>query len=125
MDYFPHQLEYVTQHYNKEYHGLWWAMGAGKTRAILDGAARLYAEGERPTHGQCPAVTSEWGQDWLRRLRTFFAATGITDGDLMNGVHFDQRGATTESLVMRSRTGTVRHITARHSQEKANEILEA
>ena len=49
MDYFPHQLEYVTQHYNKEYHGLWWAMGAGKTRAILDGAARLYAEGEIDT----------------------------------------------------------------------------
>ena len=38
----------------------------------------------------------------------FFAATGITDGDLMKGVHFDARGATTESLVMRSRTGTVR-----------------
>ena len=53
----------------------------------------------------------------------FFAATGITDGDLMKGVHFDARGATTESLVMRSRTGTVRQVVARHSHAKASEIL--
>ena len=62
--------------------------------------------------------------DLVRSDDCFFAATGITDGDLMNGVHFDQSGATTESLVMRSRTGTVRHVRAVHSQEKANEILE-
>lgn len=54
----------------------------------------------------------------------FFAATGITDGDLMNGVHFGARGATTESLVMRSRTGTVRQVIAQHSHEKATGILE-
>ena len=48
----------------------------------------------------------------------FFAATGITDGDLLRGVHYDNRGATTSSLVMRSRSGTVRRIDARHRLDK-------
>jgi fructose-1,6-bisphosphatase II len=48
----------------------------------------------------------------------FFAATGITDGDLLKGVQYDTRGATTQSLVMRSRSGTVRLITSRHPLEK-------
>ena len=48
----------------------------------------------------------------------FFAATGITDGELLRGVHYDQRGATTQSLVMRSRSGTVRRIDARHQFDK-------
>src|SRR2546430_2610312 len=38
----------------------------------------------------------------------FFAATGVTDGDVLDGVHYTRGGATTESLVMRSRSGTVR-----------------
>ncbi|MBO0693423.1 MAG: class II fructose-bisphosphatase [Acidimicrobiaceae bacterium] len=48
----------------------------------------------------------------------FFAATGVTDGDLLRGVHYDRRGASTESLVMRSRTGTVRRIQAQHQLKK-------
>jgi fructose-1,6-bisphosphatase II len=48
----------------------------------------------------------------------FFAATGITDGDLLKGVQYDRRGATTQSLVMRSRSGTVRMITSHHPLEK-------
>jgi len=48
----------------------------------------------------------------------FFAATGVTDGELLRGVHYDVRGATTESLVMRARTGTVRRIDARHRLDK-------
>jgi len=48
----------------------------------------------------------------------FFAATGITDGELLRGVHYDVRGATTESLVMRSRSGTVRRVDARHRLDK-------
>jgi fructose-1,6-bisphosphatase II len=48
----------------------------------------------------------------------FFAATGITDGELLRGVHYDSRGASTESLVMRSRTGTVRRIEAHHQLKK-------
>jgi fructose-1,6-bisphosphatase II len=52
----------------------------------------------------------------------FFAATGITDGDLLKGVHYDARGATTQSLVMRSRSGTVRQVNARHRLEKLKEF---
>jgi len=48
----------------------------------------------------------------------FFAATGITDGELLRGVRFDRNGAATDSLVMRSRSGTVRRIEARHRLKK-------
>ncbi len=48
----------------------------------------------------------------------FFAATGITDGDLLRGVHYDRSGATTQSLLMRSKSGTVRRIDARHRLDK-------
>jgi len=48
----------------------------------------------------------------------FFSATGITDGNLLQGVHYDRSGATTQSLVMRSRSGTVRLVEARHRAEK-------
>jgi fructose-1,6-bisphosphatase II len=50
-----------------------------------------------------------------------FAATGVTDGDFLRGVRFTGDGATTHSLVMRSRTGTVRYIeTIHHFQHKPN-----
>jgi fructose-1,6-bisphosphatase II len=52
----------------------------------------------------------------------FFAATGVTDGDLLQGVRVRGGKATTESLVMRSRSGTVRTVTARHDQAKLREI---
>jgi len=48
----------------------------------------------------------------------FFAATGITDGELLRGVHYSATGATTQSLVTRSRTGTVRLIEGRHRADK-------
>ena len=49
----------------------------------------------------------------------FFSATGVTDGDVLQGVRYQgDRGATTESLVMRSRSGTVRRIHARHDRTK-------
>jgi len=48
----------------------------------------------------------------------FFVATGITDGDLMKGVHFVPGGCTTDSLVMRSRSGTIRKITSEHQLSK-------
>ncbi len=49
---------------------------------------------------------------------SFFAATGITTGDLLRGVQAQGRHTTTQSLVMRSRSGTVRLIEATHRQEK-------
>ena len=45
----------------------------------------------------------------------FFAATGITDGELMAGVRYKPGGATTDSLVMRSRSGTIRSIRSEHA----------
>ena len=53
----------------------------------------------------------------------FFAATGVTDGDLLRGVRrLDSGFSTTESLVMRSRSGTVRKIEARHDRAKLREV---
>ncbi|MGZ8633971.1 MAG: fructose-bisphosphatase class II, partial [Solirubrobacteraceae bacterium] len=49
----------------------------------------------------------------------FFSATGVTDGDFLQGVRYEgTTAATTESIVSRSRTGTVRRISARHDRPK-------
>jgi fructose-1,6-bisphosphatase II len=48
----------------------------------------------------------------------FFVATGITDGELLRGVRYAHGGATTHSLVMRSRSGTIRSIISEHRFEK-------
>jgi fructose-1,6-bisphosphatase II len=48
----------------------------------------------------------------------FFAATGITDGETLRGVHYTKQGATTQSLVMRSKSGTVRMVIANHKLDK-------
>jgi fructose-1,6-bisphosphatase II len=48
----------------------------------------------------------------------FFVATGITDGELMQGVRYRSGGATTHSLVMRSRSGTIRNIISEHQLQK-------
>lgn len=52
----------------------------------------------------------------------FFAATGITNGELLRGVDYFADGATTDSLVVRGLTGTMRRITATHRLNKLNEI---
>jgi fructose-1,6-bisphosphatase II len=52
----------------------------------------------------------------------FFSATGITDGELLKGVHYDRHGATTQSLVMRSKSGTVRQVNARHQISKLRDF---
>jgi fructose-1,6-bisphosphatase II len=63
----------------------------------------------------CDALVS--GED------VFFSATGVTDGDVLQGVRYQgNRGATTESLVMRSRSGTVRRVTARHDRTKLRSL---
>ena len=51
----------------------------------------------------------------------FFAATGITDGELLKGVRYTSQGASTQSLVMRSKSGTVRLVEAQHKLEKLQE----
>ena len=60
--------------------------------------------------------------DLVKSDNAFFAATGITDGELLRGVHFSADGATTQSLVMRSRTGTIRKIDAAHRVKKLREM---
>ena len=61
--------------------------------------------------------------DLVSSENCFFAATGITDGELLRGVHYlGGGGAATESLVMRSRTGTVRRIQATHRVDKMSRM---
>ncbi|MGH9301354.1 MAG: class II fructose-bisphosphatase, partial [Acidimicrobiales bacterium] len=60
--------------------------------------------------------------DLVRGGNCFFAATGITDGELLNGIRYSSRGAATQSLVMRSKSGTVRRIDALHRLEKLAEF---
>ena len=48
----------------------------------------------------------------------FFAATGVTTGALLKGVRYTRDGAFTDSIVMRSRSGTVRRVEATHALEK-------
>ncbi len=54
----------------------------------------------------------------------FFAATGITDGELLSGVRYSGRGAETSSLSIRGETGTVRWINGKHNFTKLNPISE-
>jgi fructose-1,6-bisphosphatase II len=57
--------------------------------------------------------------DLVKGDDAFFSATGVTDGDVLQGVRYQRaRGASTESLVMRTRSGTVRRIHSRHDREK-------
>ena len=52
----------------------------------------------------------------------FFAATGVTTGALLRGVRYEKEGAVTDSIVMRSRSGTVRRVEARHAFEKLEQL---
>jgi fructose-1,6-bisphosphatase II len=49
----------------------------------------------------------------------FFAATGVTDGALLRGVRFESHRIVTQSLSMRSRSGTIRLIEGRHDPERS------
>lgn len=73
----------------------------------------------------------EMGYDFRRLLTmddlvgsedVFFAATGITDGELLRGVKYSGGGASTDSLVVRGLTGTVREIRATHRLEKLRRL---
>ena len=57
--------------------------------------------------------------DLVQGENAFFSATGVTDGDVLQGVRYQgASGASTESIVMRSRSGTVRRVHARHDRAK-------
>jgi fructose-1,6-bisphosphatase II len=63
--------------------------------------------------------------DLVRGNDVFFSASGVTDGDVLQGVRYLGAAATTESIVMRSRSGTVRRIHARHDRAKLRAITGA
>jgi fructose-1,6-bisphosphatase II len=60
--------------------------------------------------------------DLVKSDDVFFAATGVTTGDLLQGVEYVPGGATSESLVMRSRSGTIRRIQTEHHWRKLETI---
>lgn len=100
----------------------------GAQQGILTAAAMRCAGGDmqarlRPRNGEDKAHARECGVDDLNRKygveemasgSIMFAGTGVTNGDYLHGVRFFRGGATTNSVVMRSRTHTVRLITATH-----------
>jgi fructose-1,6-bisphosphatase II len=61
-------------------------------------------------------------EDLVSGENVFFTATGVTDGDLVRGVRYTGGGAHTQSIVMRSKSGTVRMIDAYHSLSKLREF---
>ncbi|MEO8538279.1 MAG: class II fructose-bisphosphatase [bacterium] len=80
-----------------------------------------------PRHDEDRRVAADRGIDLSRVLTiddlvtgddVFFAATGVTGGDLLAGVEYTAGGATSESLVMRSRSGTIRRIRTEHHWRK-------
>ena len=56
--------------------------------------------------------------DLVSTDNVFFAATGITDGELMRGVRYRAGGAQTQSIVMRGKSGTIRLVDSWHSLTK-------
>jgi fructose-1,6-bisphosphatase II len=108
-------------------------MGIGGTPEGVISAAALKALGGAiqgrlwPRSGEERQQLVDAGYDVARVLHTddlvagddvFVAATGVTTGPLLNGVRFVRDAVTTDSIVMRSRSGTVRRIEARHNLEK-------
>lgn len=62
-------------------------------------------------------------EDLVKGDDAIFAATGVTDGELLRGVQFNGASGTTHSLVMRAKSGTVRFIDGRHSLNKKPNLV--
>jgi fructose-1,6-bisphosphatase II len=88
--------------------GRLWPRNDGERRAALDAGYDL----ER-------VLTVD---DLVGGENVFFAATGVTDGELLRGVRFHRREVVTQSLSMRSRSGAVRLIETRHQLDRSNLI---
>ena len=114
---------------------LLWGIG-GTPEGVLSAAAIKSLGGRLlgrlwPRNDEERKAAEDAGYDLTRVLETddlvsgsdvFFAATGVTDGDLLQGVRYLDGRATTESLVMRSRSGTVRKVDATHDTRKLSVI---
>jgi fructose-1,6-bisphosphatase II len=104
----------------------------GTPEGVLAACALECMDGEiqgrlHPRDGMEAALAREMGydldavltnEDLVHSEEIFFSVTGITDGELVDGVKYTGEGARTHSLVMRARTGTVREIRAWHRWEK-------
>jgi fructose-1,6-bisphosphatase II len=88
--------------------GRLWPRNEGERQAALDAGYDLNR-----------VLTAD---DLVQGDDVFFSATGVTDGDVLEGVRYQGGRATTESLVMRSRSGTVRRVSARHDRAKLREL---
>ncbi|MBD4757966.1 fructose-bisphosphatase class II, partial [Xanthomonas citri pv. citri] len=62
-------------------------------------------------------------EDLVKGDDAIFAATGVTDGELLKGVQFKGSVGTTESLVIRAKSGTVRFVDGRHSLKKKPNLV--
>jgi fructose-1,6-bisphosphatase II len=111
---------------------LLWGIG-GTPEGVIAAAAIKCTGGQQigrlwPRNAEERRAALDQGYDLERQLTVddlvasedcFFSATGVTDGDVLEGVHFRSSGsATTESLVMRGRSGTVRRVGATHDRTK-------
>jgi fructose-1,6-bisphosphatase II len=112
-------------------------MGIGGTPEGVIAAAAIKCSGGSlqgklwPRNDEERQALADGGYDVERVLTTddlvagedvFVAATGVTTGALLRGVQYRPGGAVTDSLVMRSRSGTVRRIEAQHALEKLSQI---
>ncbi len=113
-----------------------WGVG-GTPEGVIAAAAIKCTGGQQigrlwPRSDEERQAALEQGYDLERQLTVddlvtsddcFFSATGVTDGDVLEGVQFrDSGSATTESLVMRGRSGTVRRIAATHDRTKLSSL---
>jgi fructose-1,6-bisphosphatase II len=117
---------------------LLWGIGGTPEGVISAAALKCYGGGligrlwPRDDHERQAAVDAGYDvdrvltqDDLVRGNNCFFSATGVTDGDVLEGVRYaGARGASTESLVMRSRSGTVRRIQSRHDRTKLRALTE-
>jgi fructose-1,6-bisphosphatase II / sedoheptulose-1,7-bisphosphatase len=86
----------------------------------MQGRLLFRNEDERTRARRCGIedLGRKYGMTDMAHGEVMFAATGVTDGAMLRGVRRHHRGATTHSMVMRSKTGTVRVIEAQHNFER-------
>lgn len=81
----------------------------------------VYRNSEEEQRAESMGITDKqrvYTAEELARGEVMFAATGVTTSDFLKGVRFFAHGAQTHSLVMRSKTGTIRLVTATHHFDK-------
>ena len=94
------------------------ALSAAKARGVTLGNPRLHVARKSAVDAGYDLDKVLMLDDLVSGDDVFFAATGITDGELLRGVRYWGEGASTQSLVMRSKSGTIRIIEAQHHWTK-------